>query len=513
MSRMATALSIVAFASSIILTLTPRSKGTSRFLRFRFHFPVHVKQRRGKHGAASHENMTKEQVMELREKHFLKNVSVSYANSGPIMIVKGAGSRLIDESGNSYLDTRNNVCHVGHEHPKVVAAIQRQVGMLNTNTRYLHPHVVELARRLAEKLPDPLSKVIFVNSGSEANDLALRLARAYSGSKNTIVVDGAYHGHTLSLLEVSPYKYEHSKEFHLTTNGNYLSPGKHIWKVPCPDTYRGEHRGRDAGAKYASYVEEACQHYKDRGESIGAFIVEGGMSVAGVILPPPEYLERCVAAVRAAGGVYIADEVQTGFGRLGSCYWAFEYGGHSIVPDIVTVGKPFGNGMPLAAVVTSQKVADAFHKMQVEYFATFGGNPVSAAAGLSVLDVMEEESLQDHALTVGNYLIAKFRDLQSRLQLIGDVRGSGLFVGIELVRDRETQEPAAPETSFICTQLKEKYFILSSIDGLHDNVIVVKPPLVFSEKDADSFVDCFERAAEDLRAIDGDIRTMSKTPT
>jgi ethanolamine-phosphate phospho-lyase len=505
---MSTAWSIVAFASSIVLNLPPCSKGFRRLPRF----PL-LSQRRRKHGGAKHKEMTKEQVIHLRDKHFLTNVSLSYANSGPLMIVRGEGSRLIDESGNSYLDTRNNVAHVGHEHPKVVRAIQQQVQMLNTNTRYLHPHVVELARRLTEKLPDPLTKVIFVNSGSEANDLALRLARAYSGSKNTIVVDGAYHGHTLSVLEVSPYKYEHSKEFNLTTNGNYPSPGTHIWKVPCPDTYRGEHRGADAGAKYAAYVEEACQHYKDRGEPVGAFIIEGGMSVAGVILPPAEYLQKSVAAVRAAGGVYIADEVQTGFGRLGSCYWAFEYGGHGAVPDIVTVGKPFGNGMPLAAVVTTQKVADAFQRMNVEYFATFGGNPVSAAAGLSVLDVMEEENLQDHAFTVGNYLKARFHELQSRLEIVGEVRGSGLFVGIELVRDRETKEPATPETSFICTQLKEKYFILSSIDGLHDNVIVVKPPLVFSKEDADRFVNCFERAAQDLRAIVDDIKTMPKTPT
>ncbi len=504
---MATTGSIVAFTSSILLIVVPSSLALRRF------FCLPVIQHRNNFSDSINDGFTKEQVMALRDKHFVKNVSVSYANSGPLMIIRGEGSRLIDESGRSYLDTRNNVAHVGHEHPKVVKAIQNQVQMLNTNTRYLHPNIVHLARRLAEKFPDPLHKVIFVNSGSEANDLALRLARAYTRSKNTIVVDGAYHGHTLSVLEVSPYKYEHTQEFQLEKNGNYMTPGKHIWKVPCPDVYRGEHRGADAGPKYATYVEEACQHYRDQGENVGAFIVEGGMSVAGVILPPQQYLEKSVAAVRAAGGVYIADEVQTGFGRLGSCYWAFEYGDRSIVPDIVTVGKPFGNGMPLAAVVTSQDVAEAFEHMKVEYFATFAGNPVCAAAGLAVLDVMEEDSLQNHALMVGGYLLERFRDLQSKLDIIGDVRGSGLFVGVELVRNRETKEPATPETSFLCTQLKQKYFILSSIDGLHDNVIVIKPPLVFSKDDADHFVNCFERAAKDLRSIGDAIKRVSKTPT
>lgn len=505
---MSSAWSVIAFSSSILLTLGPRSKVLRQIFCCR-----KFQQRRNCDNSKSDE-LTKEQVIALREKHFVKSVSVSYANSGPLMIIKGEGSRLIDESGRSYLDTRNNVAHVGHEHPKVVEAIQKQVQTLNTNTRYLHPNIVELARRLTEKLPDSLHKVIFVNSGSEANDLALRLARAYSRSKNTIVVDGAYHGHTLSVLEVSPYKYEHSKEFVLRKNGNYMTPGKHIWKVPCPDTYRGEHCGCDAGAKYAAYVEDACQHYRNQGENVGAFIIEGGMSVAGVILPPQEYLEKSVTAVRAAGGVYIADEVQTGFGRLGSCYWAFEHGGQSVVPDIVTVGKPFGNGMPLAAVITNQHIATAFESMQVEYFATFAGNPVSAAAGLAVLNVLEDEKLQKHALIVGSYLVDRFQDLQSRLQIIGDVRGSGLFVGVELVRNQTTKEPATLETSFICTRLKQQYFILSSIDGPHENVLVIKPPLVFSKDDVDYFVDCFEKTAEELHTFcDDDILRMSKTPT
>jgi ethanolamine-phosphate phospho-lyase len=227
---------------------------------------------------------TKQEVSQQRERHFMKCVSVSYANSGGLLMMEGRGAHLVDETGRSYLDTRNNVCHVGHCHPRVVQAVSQQVGKLNSNTRYLHPNVCELAERLCAKLPDPLDVVVFVNSGSEANDLALRLARAYTKSRNTIVVDGAYHGHTLSVLEVSPYKYEHTKEFSLTRQGRgqgpYMTPGNHIWKVPCPDIFRGPHQGKDAGEKYAKYVKEACDYYTSIGEAVGAFILEGGMSVA-----------------------------------------------------------------------------------------------------------------------------------------------------------------------------------------------------------------------------------------
>ena len=263
---------------------------------------------------------------------------------------------------------------------------------------------------------------------------------------------------------------------------------------------------------------QACNYYTNtRKEKVGAFIVESGMSVAGVILPPPTYLQQCIDAVHDAGGVFIADEVQTGFGRLGSCFWAFEHL-HSptdtpVVPDIVTMGKPFGNGMPLAAVVTSRKIAHAFESKGVEYFNTFGGNPVCAAAGLAVLDVIESEKLQERAYTVGSYLKSRFIDLQSRLDIIGDVRGSGLFLGVELVRNRETKEPASEETSFLCTTLKEKYSILTSIDGFHENVLVIKPPMCFSRADADEFVHSFERAvSDDLQAV-ADVTSIPKTPT
>ncbi|GAX12597.1 ethanolamine-phosphate phospho-lyase [Fistulifera solaris] len=450
---------------------------------------------------------SKEVILVLRRRLFSKSLSLSYENSDPLLIVEGRGCYLIDERGHKYLDTRNNVAHVGHSHPHVVQAIQRQVALLNTNTRYLHPTMTRLAERLVRLLPDSLEVVFFCNSGSEANDLALRLARAYAkGSENTIVMDRAYHGHTLGTLQVSPYKYDHGSES-IHTNPS------HYYKVPCPDTYRGVHRDLvTAGTMYAKYVQEACHHFQSKGEKIRAWIVEGGMSVAGVILPPKGYLSVCAEAVRAAGGLYIADEVQTGFGRLGSCLWAFQHNDPAITPDIVTVGKPFGNGMPLAAIVTTRKVASAFEKCGIEYFKTFGGNPVCAAAGVAVLDVLEKENLQQNALEVGMYLKQQFELLQSTIELIGDVRGSGLFLGVELVRDRSSLEPATAEASFICSILKSKYHILTSIDGQYDNVIVIKPPMVFSKTNAVEFIASFRQAVLlDLPAVD--LTKTSFTPT
>jgi ethanolamine-phosphate phospho-lyase len=414
-------------------------------------------------------------------------------------------------------DTRNNVCHVGHQHPKVIQAIQKQVQTLNTNTRYLHPNMVLLAQRIANLLPDPLQVVFLVNSGSEANDLALRLARAYSGGcKNTIVIDRAYHGHTLAVMEVSPYKYEATRELKLVSNGpSQLTPGSHIWKVPCPDVYRGLHQDpTTAGVLYANYVQEACRIYQEeRGEQVSAWIVESGMSVAGVILPPPAYLATAVSHIRLAGGLYIADEVQTGFGRFGECFWGFQYQNDDVIPDIVTMAKPMGNGMPLAAVVTTRAVASAFEETAPEYFNTYGGNPVCAAAGLAVLDVIESENLQRNAKEVGDYLKSRFLSLKERLSIIGDVRGCGLFLGVELIRNPQTKEPAPEETSLLCTLLKEKYHVLTSIDGPHDNVIVIKPPLVFSKSDADEFIHAFEMAVTKDLAMASEVSTMKRTPT
>eukprot|EP00854_Cymbomonas_tetramitiformis_P011938 gene11938-14100_t len=310
------------------------------------------------------QNMPKSEVRKLRSSLFCKAQSVSYENTNPLMIVGGSKQYLWDEAGTKYLDTRNNVA------------------TLNTNSRYLHPNLTLLAKKLTATLPAELRVCFFVNSGSEANDLALRLAFTHTRNSDVVVVDRAYHGHTKAVIEISPYKYEHEG-----------GPGKanHIHKVGCPDTFRGPHTSADpaAGTKYAAQVRDACAAAE--GGKVAAFFVESGMSVAGVIIPPEGYLAECFKHVRAAGGVCVADEVQTGFGRFGTHYWGFQQQG--VVPDIVTMGKPFGNGMPLAAVVCSQAVAESFHN-GLEYFNTFGGNPVCAAAGLAVLEVVEEEQLQ-----------------------------------------------------------------------------------------------------------------------
>jgi len=468
-------------------------------------------------------SLSYKEVKELRDKHFASSISLSYSNSNPLLIVSGSKCRLIDHLGTPYLDTRNNVCHVGHQHPHVVQKVQEQLAILNTNTRYLHPNATWLAHRLCELLPDPLQKVFFVNSGSEANDLALRLAKATTLSSNFICVDHAYHGHTLSVLEVSPYKYKQSQEFLSCGIDGTKSPGNHIMEVPCPDTYRGVHRGDDAGDRYAEYVVEACEQLQSKGETLAAMIVEGGMSVGGVILPPKGYLSKCANTVqKSMGGLFIADEVQTGFGRLGhNTNWAFQYqnkdNDEEVIPDIVTIGKPFGNGMPLAAVVTTQSVSDAFDSMNVEYFNTFGGNPVCTAAGLAVLDVIENEHLKENATKVGGYLKNQFQTLQQEQQdegssfWIGDVRGSGLFLGIELIKEKDTLDPATCETSMLCSVLKETYKILTSIDGPYENVLVVKPPMVFSVEDADEFVSAFRNATRDVSGMD--LSLVSKTPT
>lgn len=443
--------------------------------------------------------LAKDEILALRHSHFCAAQSISYANTDPLLIVRGQGARLYDDRGRSFLDTRNNVCHVGHAHPRVAAAVAHQVSVLNTNTRYLHPNVALLAKRLAATFPKEsgLEVCFFVNSGSEANDLAMRLAFARTASREVICVDHGYHGHTQATIDISPYKFDHK-------GGEGARPNVH--KVPCPDTFRGPHRGSDAGACYAAYVADACKAAPDG--QVAAFIVESGMSVGGVIVPPHGYLAAAYDAVRAAGGVCIADEVQVGFGRFGGYFWAFEEQG--VVPDIVTMGKPFGNGMPLAAVVTTRSVADAFNN-GLEYFNTFGGNPVCCAAGLAVLDVIREEKLQENAAITGAYLQGRLIDLRHRRPMIGDVRGSGLFIGIDFVRAAESREPAMEETSEICARLKDEHFILSSIDGPHDNVLVLKPPMCFSRADADAFVTALDEVLDSLRWRPGDV--SSRTPT
>jgi 4-aminobutyrate aminotransferase-like enzyme/Ser/Thr protein kinase RdoA (MazF antagonist) len=419
------------------------------------------------------------QILKARATHIGKSLSISYRE--PLKIVRGSMQYLYDENGRAYLDAVNNVAHVGHNHPRVVSAGQAQMAVLNTNTRYLHDDLVMYAERLCAMLPDPLSVCYFVCSGSEANELALRLARTHTRSKETIVVDVAYHGNTNSLIEISPYKYDGP--------GGMGAPS-YVHKVPMPDVYRGAYKRDDeqAGEQYACFVEEAIREIQDNGGNAGTFICESLLSCGGQIVLPDNYLRDAYRYVRAAGGVCIADEVQVGFGRVGTHCWGFETQG--VVPDIVTMGKPIGNGHPLAAVVTTPEIATAFDN-GMEYFNTFGGNPVSCAIGLAVLDVLEDERLQENALHVGSYLQSGLRDLMAQHPLIGDVRGLGLFVGIELVRNRVTLEPAPAQASYIANRMKERGILLST-DGPFHNVLKIKPPLVFTKGNADFLVETLD---------------------
>jgi 4-aminobutyrate aminotransferase-like enzyme/Ser/Thr protein kinase RdoA (MazF antagonist) len=411
------------------------------------------------------------------------NLSVSYRK--PLKIVRGWRQHLYDETGRAYLDVYNNVPLVGHSHPRVVKVAQEQLALLNTNTRYLHGNILRYAERLTELLPDPLRVCYIVNSGSEANELALRLARSHTRCDDTVVLEHAYHGHTNTLIDISPYKFA-------GPGGSGKKPWVRI--APLADDYRGIHRRGEAdlGAKYAKHVGEICRELQAR-ERRPTYIAETLPSVGGQIVFPPDYLAEVYRYVRAAEGVCIADEVQVGFGRLGTHFWGFETQG--VVPDIVVFGKPIGNAFPLAAVVTSPQIARSFDN-GMEFFSTFGGNPVSCAVGLAVLDVLHEEGLQANALRLGQLLIREFHGLQRRYPLIGDVRGSGLFLGLDLVRSQTTREPAPDHASYIVNRLREEG-VLAGTDGPHHNVVKLRPPLIFSESDATYFCETLNRILQE----------------
>ncbi|HUL32839.1 MAG TPA: aminotransferase class III-fold pyridoxal phosphate-dependent enzyme [Candidatus Eisenbacteria bacterium] len=407
------------------------------------------------------------------------NLSLSYQE--PLKIVRGAMQYLYDDSGRPYLDVYNNVPLVGHSHPRVVRAIQDQLALLNTNTRYVHDNILRYAERLTDLLPEPLRVCYFVNSGSEANELALRLARTHTAREDVIVLEHAYHGHTSTLIDISPYKFN-------GPGGRGRKPWVHV--APIPDDYRGIYpRGEDSlGKKYAVHVAEILHACQKGGHPAAAFIAETLPSVAGQIVFPPEYLAEAYRHARAAGAICIADEVQVAFGRLGTHFWGFET--QSAVPDIVVLGKPIGNAFPLAAVVTSRKIADSFAN-GMEFFSTFGGNPVAAAAGLAVLDVLRDENLQDNARKVGSQWLANLRALQSRYPLIGEVRGMGLFLGIDLVTDPESRAPATRQASYVVNRLREEA-ILAGTDGPHHNVLKLRPPLCFTPENAQHFTNTLE---------------------
>jgi 4-aminobutyrate aminotransferase-like enzyme/Ser/Thr protein kinase RdoA (MazF antagonist) len=425
----------------------------------------------------------KERTLAARRRALGPNLSIAYDD--PVKIVRGWRQYLFDDEGHRFVDAYNNVPHVGHCHPRVVRAGAGQMSVLSTNTRYLNDVVNHYAERLAATLPEPLRVCYLVNSASEANELALRLARAHTNARDTIVLESAYHGNTTTLVDISPYKH--------AGPGGEGAPGW-VQMAPIADDYRGKFKRDDpsAGKKYAAEVGTAIERVESRGRTLAAFIAETCPSVGGQIVFPDGYLSEVYQLVREAGGVCIADEVQTGLGRMGTHFWAFE--AQHVVPDIVVMGKPLGNGHPIGAVVTTRAIAASFDT-GMEYFSTFGGNTVSCAIGLAVLDVMRDEALQAHALRVGDRMLRAFRSLADQHALIGDVRGSGLFLGVELVRDRETLEPAGEEASFVVNRMRERGILLGT-EGPFHNVLKIRPPMPFDESDADLLVAELVRALE-----------------
>ena len=392
----------------------------------------------------------------------------------PVLFVRGEGVWLYDPDGHAYLDMYNNVACVGHCHPHVTGALASQAAILNTHTRYLGETILDYAERLLSRFPAGLNKIMFTCTGSEANDLACRVARHYTGGTGFIVTDFAYHGVTSAISEMSP------------SLGRGITLGAHVRTVPAPNHFRNG--ASDAAETFADNVKAAIADMRRHGIKPAALLVDTVFSSDGVFVEPAGFLKPAAAAIRDAGGLFIADEVQAGFGRTGSAMWGFAR--HGVVPDLVTLGKPMGNGHPVGGLVGRADVVDAFGR-DTRYFNTFGGNPVSCAVGMAVLDVIERQDLIGNAKAVGGYLIDRIRRLAERHALIGDVRGDGLFIGVELVTNRETMIPAAAEAADIVNALRDRHVLIGAT-GRSGNVLKLRPPLVFSRADADLFVDVFD---------------------
>ena len=391
----------------------------------------------------------------------------------PVHLVRGDGVWLYDQDGNAYLDTYNNVASVGHCHPHVVAATARQTGLLTGHTRYLHDGVLAYAEKLLATFPSDLGHVMFTCTGSEANDLALRIARAHTGGSGFIVTENAYHGVTDAVAALSP------------SLGQGVALGAHVRTVAAPDPHRS---GGNVGAAFTAAVQAAIDDMTRHGIRPAGLIVDTVFSSDGVFPNPKGFLTGAVAAIRAAGGVFIADEVQAGFGRTGEMMWGFQR--HGIVPDMVSLGKPMGNGYPVAGLVMQPRVVAEFGANS-RYFNTFGGNATAAATALAVLEVIESEGLQANALTVGAYFRDGLNALARRHQAIGDVRAVGLFLGVELVSDRATMAPDADGTARIVNALREARILISAT-GPRGNILKIRPPLVFSKTNVDLFIDRFD---------------------
>ena len=422
-----------------------------------------------------------EKAWALRQRH-LGNANY-FAYEKPIHMVKGEGVWLHGVDGKRYLDVYNNVPHVGHCHPRITDAINRQTAALNTNTRYMYDVANQYAERITATLPEGLDSCYFVSSGSEANDLAWRLATTWTGNRGGLVLDNAYHGITDITFALSPAEYRFRDQSF-----------PHIATFSGPDDFRGEWKRDDPqrGRNFAQYVKTAIDTLGERDYKPAALFLDMVMSSNGIFTPPPDYLETLFDLVNKSGALCVADEVQSGFGRTGKHMWGFEFG--NVTPDIVTFGKPIAGGYPMGLVVTRKEIARHFEN-QGDFFSTTGGNPVACAAAMAMLDVLEKEQLMGHAETVGNYLMEGLKQLSAEFPIIGDIRGSGLFVGVELIMNRETLEPATHQAELILNELSEDGVLIGR-DGVNHNVLKIRPPMVFRHGHVDIFIEKFRKVLE-----------------
>ena len=423
-----------------------------------------------------------------RSAHFAPNLKLSYAE--PVMLLRGWKHHLFDEWGRPYLDAYNNVPHVGHAHPRIQAVAADQLKRMNSNTRYLHPAQVSFAEKIKAKMPEGLEVCYFVNSGSEANELALRLARAATGGRDMITPNHGYHGNTTGAVDISAYKFN--------AKGGVGQPDW-VELVDVADDYRGRYRRDDPAraVKYAAQVGVAIERIKAKGGKLAGFIAETFPSVGGQIIPPKGYLPAVYEHIRAAGGVCIADEVQTGLGRLGEYYFGFEEQGAR--PDIVVLGKPIGNGHPIGVVVTTRAISEAFAQGP-EYFSTFGGSTLSCRIGAEVLDIVEDESLMENARLMGARLLAGLRALQDKHAVIGDVRGYGLFIGVDLVSDKGARTPATNVADYVKNRMRA-HRILLGCEGPFDNILKIRPPLTIDEEGVDMILSVLADVLAEAEAL------------
>ena len=419
---------------------------------------------------------SREQLLKDRKRLLGPNVATFYED--PLHLVKGEGVWVWDGDGRRYLDCYNNVPHVGHCHPRVVEAICRQAATLNTHTRYLHEGILAYVEKLTATMAEPLSTAILTCTGSEANDIALRMAQAVTGKTGVIATDHTYHGNTIAVSQLS------------RTNPPVGGYGGHVRHVPAPDSYRplGGEGGQAHARAFAAEVEKAIADLEENGPGFSAIILCPYFANEGFPDLGPGWLDPTVEAVRKAGGLVIADEVQPGFGRLGSHMWGHQRIG--FVPDVVTLGKPMANGHPVGGVVTSAECMAAF-RTAFRYFNTFGGNPVSCAAAMATLEVLEDEGLMENACIVGDYAREGLDRLADKHDCIGDVRGRGLFFGAEMVLDRDSREPATAFTDRVANAMRREGVLLNKL-GVHYNTLKIRPPLPFSKDNADLLLETLD---------------------